>query len=240
MTVETAPTRRELRTELDAAEREHREASQAWRELEEQIAVSQRGKRVDEKGQEVRLDAAEHAVALADLDGARPEAGRRLLDTRARLMAAKIGYANHELTGLVQKFNGRAAHTGEARERLRRALVEVAVAVWAFGDATSEERQAARGVVEMVLSTISDGDARRAITSDSHYQLPTHLGADGNPDDFLVRERGLYGDDDDDPATLAFWDRFGELIRGGPQRLDGRAGRSFAAALTAALKTTTR
>jgi hypothetical protein len=235
----TAPTRRELRTELDAAEREHKEAAQAWRELEEQIALAERGERVDEKGQKVRLDPAEQAVALADLDGERPEAGRRLLDARARLTAAKIGYANHELTGLVQKFNGRAAHTAEARERLRRALVEVAVAAWAFGDATHEEKQAARGVVQIVLTTISDGEERRAVAADAHYQLPTHLGADGKPDDFLVRERGVYGDDDD-PAKPVFWDHFGELIRGGSQRLDGRAGRNFAAALTHALKTTTR
>jgi hypothetical protein len=237
MTVVTI-TRGELRTELDAAEREHQEAAQAWRDLEERIALTQRGERLDEKGHKVKLDPAEHAVALSDLDGERPEAGRRLLAARKRLTAAKVGYANHDLDGLVAKYQGRAEHTAEARERLRRALVEVAVAAWKLGDAVLAEKLVARDVIQTALVAVTDGDTRGALTSDAQYQLPTHLGADGRPDDWLVRERGLYGDDDDDPTSLRFWDRFGGLVHAGPRRIDNSAGRSFAAALKQALTST--
>jgi hypothetical protein len=231
----TAPTRRELRTELDAAEREHHQAAQAWRELEDRITLAQRGKRLDEKRQEVRLDEIERTVALADLDGERLEVARRLKAARARLTEAKIAVANSDLDDLVPRYTRAAERTGLARERLQALMVETVRAVWAFEQAHQDELEKARAVTTAATSLLTNGDDKRAAVSDARFNLPTHVGDNGWPDTFTERTHGLYGGDgpNDNPMTPEFWGLAAELIAGGPQRIEHRAGR-----LAAALKKT--
>jgi hypothetical protein len=61
------------------------------------------------------------------------------------------------------------------------------------------------------------------------------VGDNGWPDSFTERTHGLYGGDgrNDNPMTLEFWGLTAELVTGGPQRIEHRAGR-----LAAALKKT--
>jgi hypothetical protein len=116
-------------------------------------------------------------------------------------------------------------------------VAEVVAAAWSFGDASEEEKRAARAVIEPATSLLTNGDEKRAAISDAKFNLPTHVDENGWPDTFTEREHGLYGGDGrgDDPLTADFWNHLGEVVEGGPQRLDSRAGRRFAAALRATM-----
>jgi hypothetical protein len=184
--------------ELARAERDHREADEAFRTLDGLASQLQAGPVLttrDLEGREKReeLDGVERVARLAAIRGEREDAARILLAARRRLAAAKRAAANDELPVLVGAWEAKAERMLASRDQVEQALAGLFAAVWAYEDDCIEEAQAARSCFRVASPALSENE-RETLRLRLISDVPVEVREDG-VETRLRPEPGLFDGD---------------------------------------------
>jgi hypothetical protein len=213
---------RERLTDLDRAQREEREALDAFAALDErQTKLNRHGVWTNEDGDEtIPQDAAERELLAFGLAEQRQAAVRAIVEARRRREVAAVELANAVLPELAEAHARTAEQVESAKAAFTAATVSFIATAWDYGAALSAESLAARQLVVTAREAAASEPAREQIKHVAGHRLPSRLDHDG-PCEWVERpEPELYPRDArSDPRQLAFFDDVTEIARGGRERL---------------------
>lgn len=174
-----------------------------------------------------KLIAEELEVAKAEAAERSLQAARRVQALAEKVRRARAALAQHELPDLATRHAATADAVATATRRAEQAYIGLVAALIEQGEALSAEKLAARAVVQVAVSPLTDGDERETLRRRAEHELPVALADDGSAVEWVERpESGLWA------LSGVSWvggnDAFGEqlvdLVRAGRDRLRGACG----------------